>query len=276
MMKKLIIFTAVLGTFLAGCGSGGEENATASEDGTRTVEVAVPSSSKPLSYTGDDGELTGYEVEILKEVDEKLEDYEFNIQGTSDSAAEIGLDTGQYDMIAQGLILSEEREESYLVPSEHNGFSLMKIFATASMEGEIESLDDLAGKKVVPVTPTGGVFNLLTAYNEEHPDNQIDFKTSDGGIPTSDRLKEVDAGTYDAFVNPSNLGQGEIIEQGGLDIHITEPVEVNPTYFMIHDSEENVELNEQVGEALAELKDEGVLSDISNEFYGEDIFQYEE
>jgi len=275
MMKKLLLFTALAGTILAGCGNGAEENAAAGENGTRTVEVAVPSSSKPLSYTGEDGELTGYEVEILKEVDEKLEDYEFNIQGTSDSAAEIGLDTGQYDMIAQGLILSEERKDSYLIPSEHNGFSLMKIYATGNMEGEIETLDDLAGKKVVPVTPTGGVFNLLTAYNEEHPDNQIDFETSDGGIPTSDRLKEVDEGTYDAFVNPSNLGQDEIIEEGGLDIHITEPVEVNPTYFMIHDSDENIELNEQVGEALAELKDEGVLSDISKEFYGEDIFQYE-
>ncbi len=275
MMKKLLLFTVFAGAALAGCGSGAEENATADENGTRTVEVAVPSSSKPLSYTGEDGELTGYEVEILKEVDEKLEDYEFNIQGTSDSAAEIGLDTGQYDMIAQGLILSEEREDSYLIPSEHNGFSLMKIYATGNMDGEIETLDDLAGKKVAPVTPTGGVFNLLTAYNEAHPDNQIDFETSDGGIPTSDRLKEVDTGTYDAFVNPSNLGQGEIIEEGGLDIHITEPVEVNPTYFMIHDSDENAELNEQVGEALAELKGDGILSDISNEFYGEDIFQYE-
>ncbi|WP_017549795.1 transporter substrate-binding domain-containing protein [Salinicoccus carnicancri] len=274
-MKKLLLFTVFAGAALAGCGSGAEENATADENGTRTVEVAVPSSSKPLSYTGEDGELTGYEVEILKEVDEKLEDYEFNIQGTSDSAAEIGLDTGQYDMIAQGLILSEEREDSYLIPSEHNGFSLMKIYATGNMDGEIETLDDLAGKKVAPVTPTGGVFNLLTAYNEAHPDNQIDFETSDGGIPTSDRLKEVDTGTYDAFVNPSNLGQGEIIEEGGLDIHITEPVEVNPTYFMIHDSDENAELNEQVGEALAELKGDGILSDISNEFYGEDIFQYE-
>ncbi|WP_231577121.1 transporter substrate-binding domain-containing protein [Salinicoccus sediminis] len=239
------------------------------------MEVAVPSSSKPLSYTGEDGELTGYEVEILKEVDEKLEDYEFNIQGTSDSAAEIGLNTGQYDMIAQGLILSEEREDSYLIPSEHNGFSLMKIYATGNMDGEIETLDDLAGKKVAPVTPTGGVFNLLTAYNEGHPDNQIDFETSDGGTPTSDRLKQVDTGTYDAFVNPSNLGQDEIIEEGGLDIHITEPVEVNLTYFMIHDSDENAELNEQVGEALAELKGDGILSDISNEFYGEGIFQYE-
>src|SRR5699024_11304231 len=97
------------------------------------------------------------------------------------------MDTGQYVMIAQGLILSEERKDSYLIPSEHNGFSLMKIYATGNMEGEIETLDDLAGKKVVPVTPTGGVFNLLTAYNEEHQDNQIDLETSRGRSRTCER-----------------------------------------------------------------------------------------
>ncbi|WP_342387877.1 transporter substrate-binding domain-containing protein [Salinicoccus bachuensis] len=278
-MRKLLLlvsFTAVL-LVLAACG-GEEENAAGSEEGegVRTVEVAVSSSSRPLSYVGDDGELTGYEVELLRAVDEKLEDYEFNIEGASDSAGEIGLDTGQYDLLAQGLILSEEREESYLIPDESNGPSLMKIFATGDQEGEIESLDDLPGKNVVPVTPTGGVYNLLNSYNEEHPDNQIEFETSDGGIPTSDRLQEVNDGVYDAFVNPSNLGQQEIIEEADLDIHVTEPVEINPTYFLIHDSEENAELRDKVSEALAELKEEGVVSELSNEFYGEDILQYEE
>ncbi|WP_271401855.1 transporter substrate-binding domain-containing protein [Salinicoccus roseus] len=278
-MKRLLLFmslSAVL-LMLAACG-GEEESAEGSEESgeVRTVEVAVSSSSRPLSYVGDDGELTGYEPELLRAIDEKLEGYEFNMEGASDSAGEIGLDTGQYDLLAQGLILSPEREESYLVPDESNGPSLMKIFATGDQEGEIESLDDLQGKNVVPVTPTGGVFNLLNGYNEEHPDNQIEFDTSDGGIPTSDRLQEVNDGVYDALVHPSNLGQQEIIEEAGLDIHVTEPVEINPTYFLIHDSEENTELRDKVSEALAELKEDGTVSELSNEFYGEDILQYEE
>ncbi|MFC3419034.1 transporter substrate-binding domain-containing protein [Salinicoccus hispanicus] len=276
-MRKLLLLTSFMAVLLVLAGCGGEESEASSEgdEAVKAVEVAVSSSSRPLSYVGDDGELTGYEVELLRAIDEKLGDYEFNIEGASDSAGEIGLDTGQYDLLAQGLILSEEREESYLIPEESNGPSLMKIFATGDQEGEIESLDDLAGKKVVPVTPTGGVYNLLNAYNEEHPDDQIEFDTSDGGIPTSDRLQEVNDGVYDAFVNPSNLGQQEIIEEAGLDIHVTEPVEINPTYFLIHDSEENVELRDKVSEALAELKEEGVVSELSNEFYGEDILQYE-
>ncbi|MFD2830197.1 transporter substrate-binding domain-containing protein [Corticicoccus populi] len=245
------------------------------EDDERVVNVAVPASERPLSYTGTDGELTGYEVEILKAVDEKLDDYVFNIQGTDDSAAEIGLDTGQYDMIAQGLILSPQREESYLIPSESNGPSLMRIYATGHFADEINSLEDLTDKNITPVSPSGGVYNLLVNYNEEHPDNELTFRTTDGGIPTAGRLQEVDSGAYDALIQPSNLGQQEIMDIAGLDLHVSDPIEINPTYFLIHDSSENEQLNHDVGSAIKELREEGTLSELSEEFYGEDILKYE-
>jgi len=272
-MKKLLFLVVSIGliTLLAACGSDSETSGGDSD--VRTIEVAVPPAAKPLSYT-ENGELTGYEVEILKKVDEKLPEYEFNIVGVGDSAAEVGLDTGKYDLIAQGLFLSDEREEKYLIPSESNGASLMKIY-TNEENKDIETLEDLKGKEIVPVSPSGGVFNFLTDYNEENPSNQIEFKTSDSGMSYADRLKEVESGKYDALVLPSNLGQSEIIEQAGLNIYTTEPVKVFPTYFMIHKSEENEALNEAVSNALKELKDEGVLSELSMEYYGEDVFQYE-
>lgn len=236
----------------------------------------MPQSARPLSYTDTDGTLTGYEVEILKEVDRRLDDYEFNIQGSDDSAAEIGLETGQYDLIAQGLILSPEREESYIVPSESNGPSLMRIYATAGMEEEINSLEDLEGRSVAPVNPSGGVFNMLMNHNEENDGNPVDFETSGSGVPTSSRLQEVESGAYDAFIQPSNLGQQEIIDVAELDIDVTEPVQINPTYFLLHDSEENEEFARQVSATLADMKEEGLMSELSMEFYGEDVMQYED
>lgn len=274
MKKVLFLFLSIGLVFLAACGSDDAASGDGeAESGARTIEVAVPSASKPLSYT-ENGELTGYEVEILRAVDERLPDYQFNIVGVGDSAAEVGLDTGKYDLIAQGLFLSEEREEKYLIPSESNGASLMRIYTNEANQ-DVETLEDLVGKEIVPVTPTGGVFNFLTAYNEENPSNQIEFETSDSGFSYADRLQEVESGKYDALVLPSNLGQSEIIEQAGLNIYTSEPVEVFPTYFMIHNSEENKALNVSVSDALAELKEEGVLSELSEKYYGEDVFQYE-
>jgi L-cystine transport system substrate-binding protein len=279
MFKKrsLVYPISLAALILAGCGgSEGDNPSSDAKEGAsgRELTVAVPPSAKPLSFTDENGELTGYEVEILKLVDEKLEDYTFNIVGVADSAAEIGLDTGKYDMIAQGLFRSEAREEKYLIPEESNGASLMRVYSNKDA-GTIESLADLAGKKISPPSPSGGVFNLLTAYNDENPDNPIEFDTADHGFTVAERLKEVESGKYDALVLPSNLGGADVIKAQNLEITISEPVKVFPTYFLIHNSEENKALTEEVSTALKELKDEGMLSELSVEYYGEDVFQYE-
>lgn len=276
MFKKrnLLLPISLLGLILTGCnGSEGEENASA-DSSVKSISVAVPPAAKPLSYTDENGELTGYEVEILKLVDEKLEDYSFDIVGVADSAAEIGLDTGKYDMIAQGLFRSEAREEKYLIPEESNGASLMRVYSNKNNAG-IDSFEDLVGKKLFPSSPSGGVFNLLTDYNKENPDNPIEFATSDQGFAVVDRLREVESGKYDALVLPSNLGQKEIIESQKLEILVSEPLKVFPTYFLIHNSTDNKALTEGVSNALKALKDEGTLSELSLKYYDEDVFIYE-
>ena len=270
----MILLLIGMSVFLLLAACGNEASSEESESGVRTIEVAVPPTSKPLSWD-ENGELKGFEPDILGLVDEKLDDYNFELVGVGDSAAETGLDTGKYDMIAQGLFLSEEREEKYIVPTESNGASLMRIF-TNDENKDIQSMEDLVGKNIVPTTPTGGVFNFLMDWNEENPDYEIEFKTSDAGLSYADRLKEVESGKYDALVLPSNLGHNEIIESQDLNIHLSEPVEVFPTYFLIYNTEENVPLAEEISKALRELKDEGALSEVSLEYFGEDIYQYEQ
>lgn len=276
MFKKrnLLVPIATLAFVLTGCNGGEEEKNASDETSGRTVTVAVPPAAKPLSYTDENGKLTGYEVEILKLVDEKLEDYSFDIVGVADSAAEIGLDTGKYDLIAQGLFRSEAREEKYLIPEESNGASLMRVYSNKDNK-DIDSFDDLVGKKIYPSSPSGGVFNLLTEYNKENPDKPIEFDTTDQGFAVVDRLREVDSGKYDALVLPSNLVQKEVIESQNLEINISEPLKVFPTYFLIHNSEENKALTEGVSNAVKELKDEGTLSKLSLKYYDEDVFIYE-
>lgn len=269
MLRKLMFLIVIsFSVVLVACGGG-----DSSSDGARVIEVAVPPTSKPLSWE-EDGELKGYEPDILRAINEKLEDFELELVGVADSAAEIGLDTGKYDMIAQGLFKSEERAEKYLIPTEHNGASLMRIYVHAD-NTDIHEMKDLVGKNIVPTTPSGGVFNFINSWNEENPDYVIEFDTSDAGLSYADRLKEVESGKYDALVLPSNLGQNEIIEKENLQIRVTEPVKVFPTYFMIHNKEENKALLEAVDQALKELKEEGLLSELSLKYYGEDVFQYD-
>lgn len=242
----------------------------AAED-LKKVIAAVENGSKPLSYIDDDGNVTGYEVEVLKAVDELIPEYEIQIEAVEADATQIGLETGKYELIGGGLYKTPEREEKYLLPDAIAGVSTIKIFVRED-NTEIKTLDDLVGKKVSPPSPNGGIYNLLTEYNEAHPDNPITFETADGST-VADRFKEINDGTYDALVIPDNLGYDEIIKE--LDLKVTavqEPVKVNPTYFAL--AKDQTDLTEKVNTALATLRENGTLSELSKQWFGEDKIAY--
>jgi len=281
-MKKLSMALLTFGmVFVLGACSSGEESedggeATADENGNgdvRTITVTTPPTSKNLSWQTTDGEILGYEPDVLRAIDEKLEGYEFNIEAVADSAQETGIKSGRYELNVGGFYPTPEREEQFLVPEESTGRSLIKMYVHE--DSDIETLEDLDGKNITPFTAGGGTLQVVLDWQEENPEYELDLDESSGDIPYAQRLSEIDSGKYDAFVGPANLGQNEVIEELDLDVRETEPIYVGETIALIYDSEENQELVEEVNTALKELKEDGTLSEISEEYYGEDIFQYE-
>ena len=146
--------------------------APASEAGVQTVTVALESGSKPLSFEDENGNKVGYEVDVIKAVDELVPEYVFNLEFVEGEATQIGLETGKYALIGGGLYKTPEREDKYLIPNAINGVSLINIYVHED-DTTIKSLDDLVGKKLVPSSPNGGIFNLLTEYNTAHPDARL-------------------------------------------------------------------------------------------------------
>ncbi|WP_404293567.1 transporter substrate-binding domain-containing protein [Cytobacillus kochii] len=273
-MKKISMSLLALGmTFiLAACNEESVADDTGSEE-VRTIQVTTPPTSKNLSWQTPDGEILGYEPGVLRAIDEKLEGYEFNIQAVADSAQETGLKTGKYELNVGGFYPTPERKEQFYVPEEPTGRSLIKMYVRE--DSGIETLEDLVGKKITPFTAGGGTLQVVLDWQEENPEHKLDLEESSGDIPYAQRLKEIDSGKYDAFVGPANLGQNEVIEELGLNVRGTDPIFVGETIMLIHKSEENEQLVEEVNQALKELGEDGTLSEISEEYYGEDIFQYE-
>lgn len=276
-MKKLLVGISTVGLAMVLTACGGEtegDNVKAGgSEGVRTIEVTTPPTSKNLSWQETNGDILGYEPGVLKAIDEHLEQYEFNIQAVADSAQETGIKTGKYELNVGGFYRTPEREEQFLVPEEATGRSLIKMYVRE--DSDIETLEDLEGKKVTPFTAGGGTVQVVYDWMEENPDYELNIEESSGDIPYAQRLKEIDSGKYDAFVGPANLGQNEIIEELGLSVRETEPIYVGESVMLIYDSEENQQLLDDVNQALVDLKEDGTLSEISEEFYGEDVFQYE-
>ena len=267
-MKKFAIaaLAALLAVALVSCGA--KKDAA---KGAKKITVAVETGSKPLSFENEKGELTGYEVDVLKALDDVVTDYDFTIEAVDGDATQVGLDAGKYALIGGGLYRTPAREEKYLFPDEINGVSLINIYVKES-NNSVKSLADLAGKKVVPSSPNGGIFNLLTKWNAENPDKKITINTAEG-VSVADRYKSVDSGEYDALVLPNNLGFNEIKAQLALKVKpVDTPVQINPTYFVLGKNE--TELKKSLDAGLKTLRENGTLSQLSTKWYGEDTFKY--
>jgi ABC-type amino acid transport substrate-binding protein len=269
-MKKLfvsvLLISALAATAFAGAGSD-----RAASSGVKTVNVALESGSRPLSYIDENDQKTGYEYDVLLAVDELISEYNFIIDYVEGDATQIGLETGKYVLIGGGLYRTREREAKYLIPEAVNGASLINIYVHEN-NNSIHGLADLVGKRLVPSTPNGGIFNLLTQYNEAHPNAQITITTGEG-ISLADRFRSVDTGQYDAIVLPNNLGFNEIKDELNLKLKAVEPpVQVNPTYFVL--AKDQTDLAAKVTTALLTLRNNGRLSELNIKWYGSDPLQF--
>ena len=171
MMKRMTAWkqAAVLGMAvcmtagLVGCGSkeaadttadatteaADTETTEAAEDGdVRTVRIGIGNAYNPFCYLDENEELAGYEYEVLKVVDERLPQYEFQYEPTEFSNILVGIDTGSYDMGVHGFGWNEERAQKYLyseVPSVTTGGYVIIGAAGKDYQG----IEDLAGKKIL-------------------------------------------------------------------------------------------------------------------------------
>lgn len=126
-MKKTKKFWAVLAAAgllaasFAGCGSnasasagsssGSADGSSASDSGEKKVIKAVTSGTlAPYFYVNDDNELTGVDIDIVKEVFNRLPQYELKIEQAD---ALQGVLSGQYDIAVNNYGYTDERAESY-------------------------------------------------------------------------------------------------------------------------------------------------------------------
>ncbi|RTM10895.1 MAG: transporter substrate-binding domain-containing protein [Hyphomicrobiales bacterium] len=238
----------------------------------RTIKIATSAESRPLAWGAIGVEPQGFEPDLLRAINAKLPQYKFEMEGASEDGQQVGLVTGKYDMAAGGYYKTPNRIQQFLIPDSPEGASLMKIYSRK--DSNINGMKDLVGKRIVPLTAGGGTYKFVTQWLAENPGYKLDVTASNAGVPYPNRLNEIQNGKYDALVLPSNLGEQAVIDNQKLDIKASEPVTVDNTYLLIHKSDENKALADDVNRVLKELKEDGTITNLSQKWFGEDIVQY--
>lgn len=78
-MKGKILGVLILGLVLAGCSAQATETKASAAKGEKVV-VGTGNAYPPFVYLDENNELTGYDVAVLKEVDNRLPDYYFEYE----------------------------------------------------------------------------------------------------------------------------------------------------------------------------------------------------
>ncbi|MCR5777749.1 MAG: transporter substrate-binding domain-containing protein [Lachnospiraceae bacterium] len=296
-MRKIRIFagtilTAAMALSLTACGSkaaaaGADKASTTastsqseetSEGGVKIVEVAHTNYYKPYDFETEDGQSDGYEVAVLKAVDELLEDYEFHYTPTTDDDLLIGVESGKYDLGTKGVWWTEARSKTYVFPENYIGASVIGITYRAEDADKYTDLEAFAksGGKLVPIAPQNAQYNIVENFNNNHPDSQIKLESSDQ-FEISDAYQWILEGRYDAYFNIKTSFESNVVAEDGEYHDLADKLgytayEGIPTWPLFN--RDNQELADKYDEAIEKLKADGTLEKLSQQYFGEDILKY--
>ena len=285
MKKSLAMMTAAMmvAGALAGCGSSSSTPAatTAAATEAATTEAAgdtaaaaegtvkTPSGKftvgfdqefPPMGFVGDDGQFTGFDLELAKEVASRL-GLEFVPQPINWDAKDMELDSGNIDCIWNGFTM-QGREDDYTWVGPYMANN--QVFVVTA-DSDIASKADLAGKAVEVQKDSSG---LAALQGEAELSASFGSMTEVADYNTA--LMDLESGACDAVCMDSIVA-GYQIKSSGKDMKILDDTLAAEEYGIGFKKGED-ELAKAVYDTLMAMKDDGTVAKISNDWFGSDVF----
>lgn len=277
MKKKIISLLTLLSLLL--CFSMlavGRAEASHSEEEKEVITVGISAQSKPYNYYNENNELAGFEIDLLKAIEQESDDYAFEFEITEFASLFAGVDSGKFDLIANNIGENPERRDKYLF-SKNPYVITHNVLITRPDAGDNLALEEMAGQSMGLVAGSLQAI-FMEKYNEEHPDQaiQLEYIDTDG----ANIIREVASGRYDMTIYSTTYLQ-DVMDTFGLDL-VGHPIEnedeIQPpgAYFLYNQNAESLELRNDIDQVLAQLREEGTLAAISEKHFGQDDTQLTE
>lgn len=220
------------------------------------LKVGVEGTYAPFTYHDEAGELVGFDVEVAKAVAEKL-GVEAEFTESKWDSLLAAVDSGRLDTVINDVTVTPERAEAYDF-SEPYYYSVRQI-VVAEDNNDIQSMEDLDGKKCATV-----LTNSFAPELEKLGAEIVPISTADeaGTLVTTGRA---DFCLFNPVIfneymehNPDKPIKVAFVIPGE-DEQIAVPVRKGETAFL-----------SAVNQALAELREDGTLSELSEKYFGGD------
>lgn len=249
MLRSLALTVLTAGALTFGA-------ATQADD--EPLRVGMSGGYFPFTFVEQDT-LQGFEVDVMRAVAEEL-GLEVDFVTASFSGLFGMLESGRIDTIANQITITEERAAKYLF-TEPYVYDGAQVVVRADNE-EITGVEDLRGKRVA--------VNLGSNYEQllrELPyADEIDIRTYDSNIEQDTALGRVDAFVMD------RVSASQVIEEKPLPLQLAgQPFSEIRNALPFRNTEADRELRDRVDAALATLRENGTLAEISERWFGNDI-----
>lgn len=269
MFKKIcLLLVLVLVMSVAAVGCGGDTKEPAADVDTSltdiqdkgTLIVGCDDSFPPMGFIGDDGEITGFDIELAKLVGEKL-GVEAVPQPIDWSAKEMELNSGNIDVIWNGYTIDKDRNDKVEFTKPYlNNQQVLVVAADSTYQKK----DDLKGKVVGAQVESAGL--KAVEADEEFSSSLKDLPTYDDYLYALLDLdaKRVDAVAVDkiliGYTMQQQPGKYRLLDEGLVD-----------EYYGIGCAKGSVALREAIDKALDELWEDGSIETLSTKWFGENI-----
>lgn len=251
---------------LTGCSSKDTASSTASSATLNKLDsiqksgklvVALEGAWQPWSYHDSSDTLVGYDVEVSRAIAEKLGVEPEYVESDWDSLF-AGLDAGRYDMVCNGVEVTEERAKTYAFTTPY-GY-IHTALAVRKDNEDIHSFEDLKGKTTA---------NSLASTYMELAES---YGATVQGIDTlEETIQLLTAGRIDATLN------ADVSFYDYLNVHpdadfklVAQTAEASHVAIPVLKSEDTAYLD-ALNTAIEDLRADGTLKTLSEKYFGQDI-----
>ena len=251
--KSALLVGAALLTSLAACGSSTDSDAGESTD---TLTIGTSGTFRPITYS-EGGELTGFDIAVGNEIAERIGRETDFVEGQLAGLIP-GLDSGQFDAVMSGLTETDERKAAVLFSEAYHADGTVAVVAKG--EDTTTDVTELGGLRVGAISGSGTESDVETIGGYES-------YTGYPGAPEG--IADLAAGRIDLFATTRVAAQAYIDTAADGDTLTI----VGDTYHLLpvgialsKDSGEG--LKDEIDGAIAEMKDDGTLAELQEQWLG--------
>ena len=270
-MKKIYLLGVLATIMLAGCSSAStdtsiaeskltDETSIAGTDTNTTFTVGFDQDFPPMGFVGDDGEFTGFDLDLAAEVAKRL-GKEIKYQPIAWDAKDMELTSGNIDCIWNGFSTQNRKDKyTWTKPYMKND----QVFVVRS-DSDINSFEDLAGKTVEVQTDSSA-----EAVLKENTELSGTFGKLQTVADFNTGFMDLEMGGVDALAMNSVVANYQITKRGGEGLKVLDKP-LSSEEYAVGFKLGNTILMDEVQTALEEMKADGTLKSISEKWFGKDV-----